>query len=267
MPDATPLITADAGSGVRHITLDRPASGNALSSSLVAALSDAIETCTRDGVRRLVLDGAGRHFCTGVDLSALDAETDDSLLARFVRIELLLQAVHQAPFETVAIAHGRVAGAGADLFAACRRRLIRGDASFAFPGAAGFGLVLGTRRLAAIAGTDTALRWVRSGSWIAADEALAGGLAHDRIDTAPGDTQPPAAGPATDAFTDALLDRALLGPHAADADLALLVRSAARPGLKQRIQDYAARVRAAKPPLSAKPQRHSFEDMSAKEPR
>lgn len=249
MPEATPLIETDAGPGVRRITLDRPGCGNALSAGLVAALTDAIEACARGGVRRLVLEGAGRHFCTGMDLAALDGETDDSLLARFIRIELLLQAVHQAPFETVAIAHGRVAGAGADLFAACRQRVIRGDASFAFPGAAGFGLVLGTRRLAAIVGTDTARDWIRSGRWIDADEARTSGLAHRRIDAAAAETPFQAAVPTLDpdTDTDTLLDRALHGAQsAADTDLALLTRSAARPGLKRRIQDYAARVRTAR---------------------
>ncbi|RZS81154.1 enoyl-CoA hydratase/isomerase family protein [Pigmentiphaga kullae] len=244
MPEALLQIQAGAEAGVRRILLDRPASGNALSADLVAALTEAVDACVRDGVRRLVIEGAGRHFCTGVDLSALDRETDDSLLARFVRIELLLQAVHQAPFETVAIAHGRVAGAGADLFAACRRRLVRGDASFAFPGAAGFGLVLGTRRLALLVGGDTAQAWVRSGRWIDADEALAVGLAQARIDAAEKLDAPCAHAP--DARTQAWLDQAVQAPQADDLDLALLARSAARPGLRQRIQEYAARVRAAR---------------------
>lgn len=244
MPEALLQIQAGAEAGVRRILLDRPASGNALSADLVAALTEAVDACVRDGVRRLVIEGAGRHFCTGVDLSALDRETDDSLLARFVRIELLLQAVHQAPFETVAIAHGRVAGAGADLFAACRRRLVRGDASFAFPGAAGFGLVLGTRRLALLVGGDTAQAWVRSGRWIDADEALAAGLAQARIDPAEKLDAPCVHAP--DARTQAWLDQAVQAPQADDLDLALLTRSAARPGLRQRIQEYAARVRAAR---------------------
>ncbi|AZG08685.1 enoyl-CoA hydratase/isomerase family protein [Pigmentiphaga sp. H8] len=244
MPEAVLQIETDAGRGVRRILLDRPACGNALSADLVAALAQAVDACVRDDVRSLVIEGAGRHFCTGMDLSALDEETDDSLLARFVRIELLLQAVHQAPFETVAIAHGRVAGAGADLFAACRRRLMRGNASFAFPGAAGFGLVLGTRRLATLVGGDTAQAWIRSGRWIDADEALACGLAQARIDAADNLDAPSVHTP--DARTQALLDLAMQDPRAADLDLALLTRSAARPGLKQRIQQYAARVRAAR---------------------
>ncbi|MPS28703.1 enoyl-CoA hydratase/isomerase family protein [Pigmentiphaga sp.] len=242
MPDTVLQIETDAG--VRRLRLDRPSSGNALSADLVDALTDAVEACFRDGVRRLVIEGAGRHFCTGVDLSALDQETDDSLLARFVRIELLLQAVYQAPFETIAIAHGRVAGAGADLFAACRRRVVLGNASFAFPGACGFGLVLGTRRLAARVGSDTAQAWIRSGRWIDAEEALAAGLAQTRIDAAENLDAPSAGLP--DAFTQALLDQAMQAPGAADLDLALLARSAARPGLKRRIQEYAARVRAAR---------------------
>ena len=137
---------------VLHLQLNRPEKGNALSTLLVQALTETLETATRDPeLRLLVLSGAGRHFCTGFDLSDLDHETDDSLLARFTRVELMLQAVHGAPFATLALAHGRTLGAGADLFAACSERWIVGDASFAFPGA-GFGLVLGTSRLASLVG-------------------------------------------------------------------------------------------------------------------
>lgn len=87
---------------VLHLQLHRPEVGNALSAALVQALTEAVDAATHDAsVRLLVLSGAGRHFCTGFDLSDLDRETDDSLLARFTRVELLLQAVHAAPFATL----------------------------------------------------------------------------------------------------------------------------------------------------------------------
>ena len=151
---------------VLHLQLHRPEVGNALSAALVQALTEAVDAATHDvSVRLLVLSGAGRHFCTGFDLSDLDRETDDSLLARFTRVELLLQAVHAAPFATLALAHGRTMGAGADLFAACGDRWIVGDAGFAFPGAA-FGLVLGTVRLTELVGAPHAAAWIEGGQRI-----------------------------------------------------------------------------------------------------
>ena len=237
---------------VLHLQLHRPEVGNALSAALVQALTEAVDAATHDvSVRLLVLSGAGRHFCTGFDLSDLDRETDDSLLARFTRVELLLQAVHAAPFATLALAHGRTMGAGADLFAACGDRWIVGDAGFAFPGAA-FGLVLGTVRLTELVGAPHAAAWIEGGQRIDADQALACGLATRRIETEQIDAELGRWGARVNRL-DAPTQRAIQAAIAAgrrprgdagDAqDLARLVRSAARPGLRDRIAAYRAAQR------------------------
>ena len=71
---------------VAALVLDRPGRGNALSVELVEGLLDGLERVFADrAVTTLVLRSSGRHFCTGFDLSDLDAETDASLLARFAR--------------------------------------------------------------------------------------------------------------------------------------------------------------------------------------
>ncbi|TXI20000.1 MAG: enoyl-CoA hydratase/isomerase family protein [Ottowia sp.] len=237
---------------VLHLQLHRPEVGNALSAALVQALTEAVDAATHDAsVRLLVLSGAGRHFCTGFDLSDLDRETDDSLLARFTRVELLLQAVHAAPFATLALAHGRTMGAGADLFAACGDRWIVGDAGFAFPGAA-FGLVLGTARLTELVGAPHAAAWIEGGQRIDADQALACGLATRHIETEQIDAELGRWGARVNRL-DAPTQRAIQAAIAAgrrprgdagDAqDLARLVRSAARPGLRDRIAAYRAAQR------------------------
>ena len=237
---------------VLHLQLHRPEVGNALSAALVQALTEAVDAATHDAsVRLLVLSGAGRHFCTGFDLSDLDRETDDSLLARFTRVELLLQAVHAAPFATLALAHGRTMGAGADLFAACGDRWIVGDAGFAFPGAA-FGLVLGTARLTELVGAPHAAAWIEGGQRIDADQALACGLATRRIETEQIDAELGRWGARVnrlDAPTQRAIEAAIAAGRrprgdAGDAqDLARLVRSAARPGLRDRIAAYRAAQR------------------------
>lgn len=117
----------------------------------------------------------GPNFCTGFDLSDLEAETDDTLLARFVRVELLLQKVHRAPLMTASLAHGKTLGAGADKFACCSVRWASPGATFAFPGA-GFGLVLGSGRLGALVGPVHASAWILSGRQITAQEATLAGL-------------------------------------------------------------------------------------------
>ena len=99
-----------------RVTLDRGGKGNSLSAAMVADLAVVVDNCYGDGTRVLLFDADGANFCTGFDLSGLDDEDDDSLLARFVRVELFLQRIHRAPFLTIAYAQGKAWGAGADLF-------------------------------------------------------------------------------------------------------------------------------------------------------
>jgi enoyl-CoA hydratase/carnithine racemase len=241
---STSLLVSDLSATSRVLTLNRPEKRNALSGGLVEALHDAVDKAETQNIRLLVLRGEGASLSSGFDLSDLEQSSDADLLLRFVRIELLLQRLFAARIVTLALAHGRVAGAGADLFAACDRRVIVGDATFSFPGS-GFGIVLGTGRLIGRIGTDRARDVIRGGREIGADEALGIGLATTR--TLMGDVD----GLLKQEGEMALrLDRETVGaihdvnrPNG-DSDLAHLVRSAARAGLKDRILAYRARVRA-----------------------
>ncbi len=241
----TPAVLASHADGVATLSLNRPERGNALGPELVEQLAEAFERAVAGGARLVVLRGEGRHFCTGFDLSDLDSLTDGDLLLRVVRIEALLQRIHAAPVTTLAVATGRTFGAGADLFAACDRRVALAGASFAFPGPA-FGLVLGTARLAAQVGRDRTREMLLAGHEMAAEAALAAGLATAVLgpEALPAEIARAAeAAGRLDAATVAALHRRTSRADD-DADLAALVRSAAVPGLKQRIQDYRAAVAA-----------------------
>lgn len=235
--------------GLRVLTLDRPAAGNALDGELVAALSHAVAEAGDDPhLHTLILRAEGRHFCTGFDLSDLEHVTDGDLLQRFVHIESLLAAVWHCPLRTVAFGAGRAWGAGADLFACCDLRLLREDSTFCFPGVR-FGLVLGTRRLAERIGQAAALRVLTEGAVIGADEALSLGLATARTELDFASWLETLAPLVTEAATGRALKQAMRA-DLRDHDLAALVRSAARPGLKSRILAYRASLRAASSPGS-----------------
>jgi enoyl-CoA hydratase/carnithine racemase len=250
-----PLAVGWGDDGVCRVTLNRPGAGNSLSADLVAALEALVDEGAVRRPRLMVLRGEGRHFCTGFDLSRLDEESDETLLARFCRIELMLQKVHRAPFPTLAIAHGRTVGAGADLFAACTRRLAAPGTQFAFPGASGFGLVLGTRRLVQRVGAERARRWVETGSGVGFDEALASGLATGALADPSGadDIARRLAAGLAPAPGQPLLGSALdaADPVHDHVDLALLVRSAAVPGLRARIAADVERGKQRSSPSSA----------------
>ncbi|MFM8769744.1 MAG: enoyl-CoA hydratase/isomerase family protein [Rubrivivax sp.] len=225
------------------LTLNRPERGNALAPALVEALLQAMGSALADdAVHTVVLRGAGRHFCTGLDLSDLEQASDGELLWRLVHIEMLLSLVWHAPKRTVAVAQGRAWGAGADLLAACEQRVVLPDATLRFPGAQ-FGIVLGTRRLAQRMGSSATRALVTEGGELDASQALACGLA-----THPLEPEWPA--PRVDGLTVAALHTATRlaeGGDQRDADLAALVRSAARPGLQARVRRYVAYLKPAPP--------------------
>jgi len=235
-------VDVQVDDGTWTITLGRPEKLNALDAATVDALLVEVEKANARGARLLVLRGAGRSFCAGFDLSNLEDQSEADLLLRFVRIELLLQAIATSPARTLALAHGKVFGAGVDLVAACRHRVAAPDARFRMPGLK-FGLVLGTRRFAEIVGHETARKVLEESSSFGVDEARAMHFIHDVADAGTWDSVIAAAGKTASNLDDTArgdLYRAVstLQP---DTDLATLVRSAARPGLKQRLMRYAAR--------------------------
>ena len=131
----SPLLVQRDGPLTR-LSLNRPDKANALDAGLVEALLTAVTAAATDGTRLLVLDTVtkAKNFSAGFDFGGHEAQSEGDLLLRFVRIEQLLQAVYHAPFATLAIAHGRNFGAGADLFLAAAVRVAAPDASFRMPG-------------------------------------------------------------------------------------------------------------------------------------
>lgn len=231
--------TSRTADGATRITLNRPDKANALNDAMVGALLEVLAAAQEDDTRLLVLTAEGRHFCAGFDLSDLDDCSDGDLLWRFVRIETVLQTVYHLPFPTLAFAKGRAMGAGADLFAACGQRVAAPGTQFRMPGLA-FGILLGMRRLAARIGPDAARRIQNETRSFDASEGHSLGFATDIVEEV---DWPAVVAAATTAATTlkpeatAALFRSTVADTRA-ADMADLVASATRPGLKQRIQAY-----------------------------
>ena len=221
------------------ITLARPEKRNALSSPLVEELIDFVQRAPAEGAKVLVLRGEGKSFSAGFDFSDVEQQSEGDLVLRFVRLEMLLQAIGSSPCLTVALAHGRTFGAGVDIVASCRQRYATADSSFRMPGLK-FGLVLGTRRFGEIVGRERALALQAEAATFDAPHALQMGFLHGIVEQA---EWPPVVerARATAAALPEWSRNALyevLSSREADTDLAWLVRSAVRPGLKQRIADY-----------------------------
>lgn len=225
------------------LTLANPQTSNALSPSMVEALIAALEDA--QGVRSCVITGEGRNFCAGFDLSGMESLSDGDLLHRFLRIETLLQMLHHAPFPVMALCQGHVIGAGADLVAACWQRIAAPDATFKMPGW-NFELALGTRRLAARIGSDAARDMLIDTRRVDAAEAANMGLVSAVIEATEWHshiTSFEARSTALPAFaTSSMLDLTIADTRA--LDMAAIIATAGRPGLKARIEAYGSVVAA-----------------------
>lgn len=224
---------------VTRLTLNRPQKANALSAALVEALIDAVEYAATDGTRLLIIDGAGPHFCAGFDFTDAQVQSEGDLALRFIRIETLLQALYHAPCETLALAHGRVFGAGADIVASCGLRIAAAGTTFRMPGLR-FGVVLGTRRLVHRVGTDKAREILSTSRTFDAAEALDSGFL---TGIAAAEEWPALVARAQNA-TEALAPAAAAALHrrtvidSRSEDMAELARSVSTPGLQERIRRY-----------------------------
>jgi enoyl-CoA hydratase/carnithine racemase len=155
-----------------------------------------------------------------------------------VRIEQLLQALHHAPLTTLALCHGSALGAGADLVAACDWRIAAPATRFRMPGLR-FGIVLGTRRLAALVGADAAHEILVTSRSFEAAEAERLGFVQRLAE--PG-AWPEIVRGIVDAQrldgTATMRLKARVKPDMRACDMAALVDSAATPGLKDRIRAF-----------------------------
>lgn len=117
---------------VAVIRLNRPAKRNALSDGLVLQLRRLFEELP-EHVRAAVLDGAGDHFCAGLDLSELKERDASAGLHHSRMWHAALEEVQYGPVPVVAALHGAVVGGGLELAAACHIRVADETAFYALP--------------------------------------------------------------------------------------------------------------------------------------
>ncbi|HET8525031.1 MAG TPA: enoyl-CoA hydratase-related protein [Actinomycetota bacterium] len=131
-----PVLLAEDLGPVRRLTLNRPASLNALSSELMDALEEAFEAAAADDeVRVVILRGAGRAFCAGYDLKQ-DAEEGTKDVAEWHR-ELdrdtrRLLRILELPKPVIASVHSYCLAGGVDLMLACDLAVAAEDAVFGY---------------------------------------------------------------------------------------------------------------------------------------
>ena len=119
---------------VAVIRLNRAAKRNALSDGLILGLRELFEKeLPETGVRAAVLNGAGEHFCAGLDLSELKDRDAGQGLHHSRMWHAALEQVQYGPVPVVAALHGAVVGGGLELASACHIRVADETAFYALP--------------------------------------------------------------------------------------------------------------------------------------
>ncbi len=130
MPAPAVALTLDGP--VARITLNRPEVLNAGDPAWVADLTAAVAAIApRPDLRVAVITGAGRAFCTGVDLTALAGGAMP--LPQFVAWEEAMTAIERLPLPFVAAINGHCLGGGLQLALVCDYRVAAADALVGLP--------------------------------------------------------------------------------------------------------------------------------------
>ena len=124
MPDSSQFVRAEQADAVLRLTLDRPEVLNSFNRAMAAELRAALDAAAADdGVRAVVLTGAGRAFCAGHDLAAVLPAAGEPApdLGDVVRecYNPVVRALRALEKPVVAAVNGVAAGAGANLALAC----------------------------------------------------------------------------------------------------------------------------------------------------
>jgi enoyl-CoA hydratase/carnithine racemase len=196
------LLVDEPAAHVRVLTLNRPEQLNAMTAELCEALHQALRAVAADrSCRAVILTGAGRGFCAGVDLRGYgDAPGNDGSdpardrLANQEHMSTLVLALRALPQPVIAAVNGPAAGLGLALALGCDIRFASQDAVFrvAFINIGVSNCDMGTSwLLPRLIGAARAHELMLTGRRFEAEEAMRIGLLADAVPS------------------DALLDRAL----------------------------------------------------------
>lgn len=181
MNDApSPVLYELRGSQVA-VTLNRPEKRNALNDEMVAALKDALLRADGEPAAKcVVLKAAGRDFCAGADLTALQKIADGSALDNLEDAQNLMELfalMRRVRVPVIAAVHGRALAGGCGLATACDVVLAARGASFGYPEVAiGFVPAIVTAILRRNVSEKRAFELITRGKAISADEAERVGL-------------------------------------------------------------------------------------------
>lgn len=127
---SNPVLSLREGA-ILTLTLNRPEKSNSLHPDLVRELSIALKAAEADNTLSVVvLTGAGRSFCAGLDLSLLVSWTIEEKTEYLRAATDIFQQVWSLPQPVIAAVNGPAIAGGFDLAAFCDIRLAAKEALF-----------------------------------------------------------------------------------------------------------------------------------------
>lgn len=133
MPYATIALTYDAA--IATITLNRPDKRNAISYELIEDLLGALREVAQSGAGVLILTGAGKAFCSGMDLEDLKnltGRSPEQNLEDSLTMASLFRTLYDFPKPTIAAVNGAAIAGGTGLATLCDFTLAVPEAKFGY---------------------------------------------------------------------------------------------------------------------------------------
>jgi enoyl-CoA hydratase len=174
---SSPVLLVEKNAGIARVTLNRPEAMNALSQELRQALTRGFRELAEDAeVRAVILTGAGRAFCAGLDLKELGSRSAQPLGA-FTDKDMIA-SIRGFPGPVIGAVNGFAITGGFELALACDLLIASSEARFADTHARvgilpGWGL---SQKLPRLIGIGRAKELSFTGNFIGAEQALAWGL-------------------------------------------------------------------------------------------
>ena len=121
--------------GIATLTLNRPDKRNAISYDLIDDLLRALEEVKNSPAHVLIVTGAGKAFCSGIDLDdlkALTGRTPEQNLEDSRKMASLFRSLYDFPKPTIAAVNGAAVAGGTGIATLCDFTLVVPDAKFGY---------------------------------------------------------------------------------------------------------------------------------------
>src|SRR6266576_5587158 len=171
--------------GLAIITLNRPDKRNAISYELIEELLAAFDEVAKSSALVLLLTGAGKAFCSGMDLEnvkSLIGRTPEQNLKDSETMVRLFRALYEFPKVTIAAVNGSAIAGGTGLAVLCDFTLAAPEAKFGYTEVKiGFVPAIVSTFLLRQVGEKHARDLLPTGRIIGAEEALRMGLINEIV--------------------------------------------------------------------------------------